>query len=128
MQEIALMHSWKDMSLHCQVAQSMRQYSKLAASALACLWVPSLPCQVPPAKNEGHAEGVWCADPATLSSPAPGSADMVAYEQKAGLRPVNDHLPDRERRQQVSLLVSMCLSASSFQVSASGSGRRLRDL
>ena len=51
-----------------------------------------------------------CADPATLSSPAPGSADMVAYEQKAGLRPANDHLPDQERRQQVCLLFSLCLS------------------
>ncbi|CAK0786469.1 hypothetical protein CVIRNUC_009682 [Coccomyxa viridis] len=40
-------------------------------------------------------------DPATLSSPAPGSADMVAYEQRAGLRPANDHAPDRERRQQM---------------------------
>ena len=45
--------------------------------------------------------GRWCADPATLSSPAPGSVDLVAYEQKAGLRPRKDHLPDRERRQQV---------------------------
>ena len=44
-----------------------------------------------------------CADPAAMSSPAPGSQDMVAYEQRAGLRPKHDAAPDKERRQQVLL-------------------------
>ena len=42
---------------------------------------------------------------------------MVAYEQQAGLRPKDDTLPDKERRQQVdahslNLLNCLCLSAA----------------
>ena len=63
------------------------------------------------------ADSMVCADPATRSSPAPGSLDMVAYEQQAGLRPKDDTLPDKERRQQVdahslTLLNCLCLSAA----------------
>ncbi|CAL5222804.1 g5221 [Coccomyxa viridis] len=40
-------------------------------------------------------------DLATVSSPAPGSQDMIAYEQRAGLRPKHDMAPDKEKRQQM---------------------------
>ena len=47
------------------------------------------------------ADSMVYADPATRSSPAPGSLDMIAYEQQAGLRPKDDTFSDKERRQQV---------------------------
>lgn len=58
-------------------------------------------------QSGGPHRGLVCADPAAMSSPAPGSMDIIAYEQRAGLRSEDDMLPDKERRQQVCFWVSL---------------------